>query len=289
MSEHERQEFLAGLHVGVISIERADGPPLTVPIWYGYEPGGLVWIITGAESLKGRLLNAARRFSSARRRGATLLQVRQRRGTDRRRGTGRARSRPTPAGAPLLRPGAGRRLRGRHQRGRQPQVLNAPDSLVDRRLHEELNAREDRARPRRLVAGRRHSPRSRRHDGLSPTAGFGVTPQRSKRCLSRTSREFQPARRCLTWQRSCWSALAADAVAVAVEAVRVGREDDEAAGRDVAAVEVRRRRRDACRRVRRVAVPGRRRRGSPAVPAAARSAAARWAAEHRVGRRATGR
>ena len=63
MSEHARQEFLAGVHVGAISIERADGPPLTVPIWYGYEPGGLVWIITGAESLKGRLLNAARRFS----------------------------------------------------------------------------------------------------------------------------------------------------------------------------------------------------------------------------------
>jgi len=28
MSEHERQEFLAGLHVGVISVERVDGPPL---------------------------------------------------------------------------------------------------------------------------------------------------------------------------------------------------------------------------------------------------------------------
>ena len=63
MSEHERQEFLAGLHVGVISIERADGPPLTVPVWYGYEPGGLVWVITDPDSLKGRLLNAARRFS----------------------------------------------------------------------------------------------------------------------------------------------------------------------------------------------------------------------------------
>jgi nitroimidazol reductase NimA-like FMN-containing flavoprotein (pyridoxamine 5'-phosphate oxidase superfamily) len=63
MSEHKRQEFLAAVHVGVISIERADGPPLTVPIWYGYEPGGLVWIITGADSLKGRLLDAARRFS----------------------------------------------------------------------------------------------------------------------------------------------------------------------------------------------------------------------------------
>jgi nitroimidazol reductase NimA-like FMN-containing flavoprotein (pyridoxamine 5'-phosphate oxidase superfamily) len=63
MSEREREEFLAAVHVGVISIERADGPPLTVPIWYGYEPGGLVWIITGAESLKGRLLSAAGRFS----------------------------------------------------------------------------------------------------------------------------------------------------------------------------------------------------------------------------------
>jgi nitroimidazol reductase NimA-like FMN-containing flavoprotein (pyridoxamine 5'-phosphate oxidase superfamily) len=63
MSEQERQEFLADLHVGVISIERADGPPLTVPIWYGYDPGGLVWIITGADSLKGRLLDAAGRFS----------------------------------------------------------------------------------------------------------------------------------------------------------------------------------------------------------------------------------
>jgi hypothetical protein len=63
MSEQERQEFLAGVHVGVISIERADGPPLTVPIWYGYEPGGVVWIITGAESIKGKLLQAAERFS----------------------------------------------------------------------------------------------------------------------------------------------------------------------------------------------------------------------------------
>ena len=63
MSEHERQEFLAALHVGVISIERADGPPLTVPIWYSYEPGGLLWVITSPDSLKGRLLTAARRFS----------------------------------------------------------------------------------------------------------------------------------------------------------------------------------------------------------------------------------
>src|SRR3954467_8733285 len=63
MTTEEREAFLTGMHVGVLGIERADGPPLTVPIWYGYEPGGLVWVITGAESVKGRLLKAAGRFS----------------------------------------------------------------------------------------------------------------------------------------------------------------------------------------------------------------------------------
>ena len=63
MSEDERQAFLAGVHIGVISIERADGPPLAVPIWYDYKPGGNVWMITGADSVKSRLLRTARRFS----------------------------------------------------------------------------------------------------------------------------------------------------------------------------------------------------------------------------------
>jgi nitroimidazol reductase NimA-like FMN-containing flavoprotein (pyridoxamine 5'-phosphate oxidase superfamily) len=63
MTEAERQTFLADLHVGVISIERPDGPPLTVPIWYEYEPGGDLWVLTDPGTLKGRLLAAARRFS----------------------------------------------------------------------------------------------------------------------------------------------------------------------------------------------------------------------------------
>jgi nitroimidazol reductase NimA-like FMN-containing flavoprotein (pyridoxamine 5'-phosphate oxidase superfamily) len=63
MSEDERQAFLAGVHIGVISIEREDGPPLSVPIWYGYEPGGNVWVTTGTDSLKSKLLNKAQRFS----------------------------------------------------------------------------------------------------------------------------------------------------------------------------------------------------------------------------------
>src|SRR4029079_12837762 len=63
MSEDERQAFLAGVHIGVISIEREDGAPLTVPIWYGYEPGGDVWVTTGTDSLKRKLLQKAQRFS----------------------------------------------------------------------------------------------------------------------------------------------------------------------------------------------------------------------------------
>ena len=63
MTKDEREAFLAGVHVGVISIEDPGRGPLTAPIWYGYDPGGDVWIVTGAESRKGKLLKAATRFS----------------------------------------------------------------------------------------------------------------------------------------------------------------------------------------------------------------------------------
>ncbi|MGA7757644.1 MAG: pyridoxamine 5'-phosphate oxidase family protein [Ilumatobacteraceae bacterium] len=63
MTESERQEFLAGLHVGVLGIERSDGPPLVLPVWYSYEPGGDVEVLTSGGSLKGRLAAAAGRAS----------------------------------------------------------------------------------------------------------------------------------------------------------------------------------------------------------------------------------
>ena len=63
MTESERQDFLAGLHVGVLGIERADGPPLVLPVWYSYEPGGEVEVLTSASSIKGRLAAAAGRAS----------------------------------------------------------------------------------------------------------------------------------------------------------------------------------------------------------------------------------
>ena len=63
MSRDEREAFLAGVHVGVMSIERADGPPLTVPVWYDYQPGGEVVVIMGEDSVKNRLLRRCNRFS----------------------------------------------------------------------------------------------------------------------------------------------------------------------------------------------------------------------------------
>ena len=63
MSSSERERFLSALHVGIISIPRASKGPLTVPIWYDYQPGGEVWAITDADSIKGKLLTKASRIS----------------------------------------------------------------------------------------------------------------------------------------------------------------------------------------------------------------------------------
>lgn len=63
MTRTERETYLADLHVGVIGIERPDRAPLTVPIWYVYEPGGEVLVSSLAGSLKARLITAAGRFS----------------------------------------------------------------------------------------------------------------------------------------------------------------------------------------------------------------------------------
>lgn len=63
MSRAEREAFLAAARVGVISIADDGRGPLTVPIWYGYEPGGELWIVTDRESRKGKLLLRADRFS----------------------------------------------------------------------------------------------------------------------------------------------------------------------------------------------------------------------------------
>lgn len=63
MTQEERQAFLAQPWVAVISIPEEGRGPLTVPVWYLYEPGGDVRIWTGHKSRKARLLAAAQRMS----------------------------------------------------------------------------------------------------------------------------------------------------------------------------------------------------------------------------------
>ncbi|MDI5981748.1 pyridoxamine 5'-phosphate oxidase family protein [Amycolatopsis magusensis] len=63
MSAEERQHFLAEVHVGVVAVERLGRAPLAVPIWYGYRPGGEVVLWTSTDSVKGRLIREAGRFT----------------------------------------------------------------------------------------------------------------------------------------------------------------------------------------------------------------------------------
>ena len=56
MTKDERESFLAGVHVGVLSIPK-EGAPLSAPIWYGYKPGGDIQVVIDPNSRKGRLLS----------------------------------------------------------------------------------------------------------------------------------------------------------------------------------------------------------------------------------------
>jgi len=64
MTREEREQFLAGVHVGVLSVATADGgSPLAVPVWYAYQPGGPVSVITPDGARKAAAIRAAGRFS----------------------------------------------------------------------------------------------------------------------------------------------------------------------------------------------------------------------------------
>jgi len=64
MTQSEREAFLADVHVGVLSIPRSGADaPLSAPIWYDYEPGGEIRLLTGAESRKGVLLSEGTRVT----------------------------------------------------------------------------------------------------------------------------------------------------------------------------------------------------------------------------------
>jgi nitroimidazol reductase NimA-like FMN-containing flavoprotein (pyridoxamine 5'-phosphate oxidase superfamily) len=63
MTSDERQAFLAGVHVGIVSLNQEGRGPLTIPVWYAYEPGGDVQVVTERASRKGKLLEEGRRIS----------------------------------------------------------------------------------------------------------------------------------------------------------------------------------------------------------------------------------
>ncbi|MGX1884881.1 pyridoxamine 5'-phosphate oxidase family protein [Streptomyces sp. NPDC055287] len=66
MPADQRESFLAGVHVGVLGVtdtRTGSSPPLLVPVWYRYEPGGEVVVQTGRDTLKARLIREAGRFS----------------------------------------------------------------------------------------------------------------------------------------------------------------------------------------------------------------------------------
>jgi PPOX class probable F420-dependent enzyme len=63
MSAAGREQFLAGAHVGVLSVAIGTaGRTLAVPVWHSYQPGGLVTVLTGRRSRKAAAIRAAGRF-----------------------------------------------------------------------------------------------------------------------------------------------------------------------------------------------------------------------------------
>jgi hypothetical protein len=63
MKAADRHAFLSEGRIAVVAIERDDGPPLAVPIWFSFDPDVGITISTLNDSLKARLLRAAGRFT----------------------------------------------------------------------------------------------------------------------------------------------------------------------------------------------------------------------------------
>ena len=55
LTQQEREQFLADVHVAVLGVANDSGrPPLTVPVWYGYRPGGDLTFFTGSQGRRAR-------------------------------------------------------------------------------------------------------------------------------------------------------------------------------------------------------------------------------------------
>lgn len=58
LSPAERETYLAEPHIGVLSVASDDGrPPLAMPVWYHYQPGGVLNFFTGTQGRKARKMD----------------------------------------------------------------------------------------------------------------------------------------------------------------------------------------------------------------------------------------
>ena len=55
LSREEREAFLALPHIAVLSVANDEGrPPLCMPVWYGYQPGGEITVFSGSQGGRPR-------------------------------------------------------------------------------------------------------------------------------------------------------------------------------------------------------------------------------------------
>jgi len=63
MTRNEAEAFLAELHVGIVSVNGINRGPISVPVWYAYEPGGELRFCTGKNTYKVKLFQHFSRIS----------------------------------------------------------------------------------------------------------------------------------------------------------------------------------------------------------------------------------
>ncbi|OZM72575.1 hypothetical protein CFN78_13075 [Amycolatopsis antarctica] len=60
LTRSEREDFLAQPHIGVLCVvDDGDRPPLALPTWYAYRPGGNLAVVTRKDRRKSRLIARA--------------------------------------------------------------------------------------------------------------------------------------------------------------------------------------------------------------------------------------
>jgi uncharacterized protein len=64
MTPAEREAFLAEVRVAVVTVADEEGRgPLAIPLWYDYQPGGEIILVTDRDSRKVRLIRKAGRVT----------------------------------------------------------------------------------------------------------------------------------------------------------------------------------------------------------------------------------